>query len=573
MKATIRDFRGVERAEITAAPIALVAGKNFAGKSSICLAIAAALTGNVIPYMRPGKDGKPSAMLTKSQAGALVRGGSDIGKVVIEDGDSTLTLKWPEGKLESSGENPPHASVYAAGLISVPDLDDKMRATLLGELLDTLPTKADLTDALPIYTPEQIDKIWKKIEIDGWDNAAKEVREHGARLKGQWEGATGGERYGATKSAGWIPAGWDETLAGSSEDALASAVTEAKHGLETMIADTATSEAQVAQLKQTIADAANLPDLTEACAKARKEHEEAVAARDALPPLLKDQETCECPHCEQAVVVVQTRKGYDLQMPTKKIGKAEHEKRSEAIDSAIVIVNEKRLALEGFERDIAKQNALREMAERAKARLDEINAKAAKRPSETAMNEAREAVRIAEDRLRMFTAKTTADKLHASIERNQIVIDTLAADGLRKRRLVRALEAFNTTLETYTKAAGFKVVTVDEDMNIRLGGRPYALLSASEQYRVRAVFQVALAVKDGSSVVILDGADILDGPGRNGLLNLLGGLRNGRHFIVGMTFNKPEQVPDLSASNLGESYWMDAGICRSLSKPAEAQVA
>jgi len=105
--------------------------------------------------------------------------------------------------------------------------------------------------------------------------------------------------------------------------------------------------------------------------------------------------------------------------------------------------------------------------------------------------------------------------------------------------------------------ADFKRVTVDDTMDIRYGGRAYMFLSASEQYRVRAILQLCIATLDGSQMVIFDGADILDNAGRNGLLSLL--VSSNIHAIVAMTFNKPESVPDLSG--VGKAYWIEKGIC------------
>ena len=559
MKISIRSFRGIERVDVEAGPVAFFAGRNHTGKSSICLAVAAALTGIAIPYVRPGKDGKPMSLFTKSQAGAMVRGGTDSGSVAVTIGESSVGMKWPSGEATSVGDKPPHSSVYATGLINVPDLDDKTRAMYLADVLGTLPSLADLAAALKeIYPGEQIEKIWKKIEMDGWDNAAKEIREHGARLKGQWEAATN-ERYGTTKGAGWIPAGWNEQLAGSSVDALEVEVSKAKHNLEAMIASTATGEAQVAHLEQAIANGKNLPDMTEEAKKAAKEHDDAVAARNALPPLLKDQETCACPHCQKDVVVTQTRKGYELNLPMEKVGKSETEKRSKALDKAIAVITSKRQEAERINTLVSQHNALREFAAQAQKKLDDIRAKTKKRPTEEVVNSAREAVRVSEEQLRIFKAKFTAEHLHASVERNQIVIDALAPEGLRKAKLTGALSGFNDSLESLTNAADYKRVTIDEDMNIRMAGRLYALLSASEQYRARAVLQTALAIKDGSDIVILDGADILDVDGRNGLFSLIAGVAQDStiQFIVGMTINRQDQVPDLSG--LGASFWIENG--------------
>ena len=562
MKISVRSFRGIERVDVEAGPVAFFAGRNHTGKSSICLAVAAALTGIAIPYVRPGKDGKPMSLFTKSQAGAMVRGGTDSGSVAVTIGESSVGMKWPNGEATSVSDKPPHSSVYATGLINVPDLDDKTRAMYLADVLGTLPNLADLTAALKdIYPSEQIEKIWKKIETDGWDNAAKEIREHGARLKGQWEAATN-ERYGATKGAGWIPAGWNEQLAGSSVDALEVEVSKAKHNLEAMIAGAATGEAEVAHLKQSVAGGENLPDLSADIKKAQKEFEDAEQARNILPPLVKDQETCACPHCTKDVAVVQTRNGYELHVPATKIGKAEHDKRSKALGAAIAVISHKRSVLDDLKTRESRNTAMRQLAAEAQKKLDEITAKAAKRPSETVINEAREAVRIAEEQLRIFKAKFTAEHLHASVERNQIVIDALAPEGLRKAKLTGALSGFNDALETLTNTADYKRVTIDEDMNIRMAGRLYALLSASEQYRARAVLQTALAIKDGSDIVILDGADILDVDGRNGLFSLIAGVAQDStiQFIVGMTINRQDQVPDLSGMELGAAFWIENGV-------------
>ena len=562
MKIAVRSFRGIERVDIEAGPVAFFAGRNHTGKSSVCLAVAAALTGIAIPYVRPGKDGKPMALFTKAQAGAMVHSGADSGSVTVTVGESSVGMKWPSGEATSVGDKPPRSSVYATGLINVPDLDDKTRAMYLADVLGTLPTLADLTAALKeIYPSEQIEKIWKKIEMDGWDNAAKEIREHGARLKGQWEAATNA-RYGATKGAGWIPAGWNEQLAGSSVDALEVEVAKAKHNLEALIARAATGEADIAHLKQSIASGENLQDLSAAIKKAQKEFEDAEQARNSLPPLVKDQETCACPHCTKDVAVVQTRNGYELHVPATKIGKTEHDKRSKALGAAIAVISQKRQALDELKVNDARHDALRQLAGQARDKLAKIESKAAQRPSETIINESRESVRIAEEQLRIFKAKFTSEHLHASIERNQIVIDALAPEGLRKVKLTGALSGFNDALETLTNAADYKRVTIDEDMNIRMAGRLYALLSASEQYRARAVLQTALAIKDGSDIVILDGADILDVDGRNGLFSMIAAVSQDStiQFIVGMTINRPDQVPDLSDMGLGASFWIENGI-------------
>ncbi|RMD61382.1 MAG: hypothetical protein D6826_10040, partial [Alphaproteobacteria bacterium] len=173
--------------------------------------------------------------------------------------------------------------------------------------------------------------------------------------------------------------------------------------------------------------------------------------------------------------------------------------------------------------------------------------------------------------LKAFLAKREADRIHTAIEANQHVIDVLAPGGLRARKLAEAVRRFNAeALAPLCEAAGWRAVTLDNGLEPTYGGRPYALLSASEQYRVRATLQVAMARLDGSEAVILDAADILDRRGRNGLFKML--IAAGLPALIGMTITDPEKTPppDLAASGRGMTYWIENGIAAPLGNGARA---
>ena len=86
-------------------------------------------------------------------------------------------------------------------------------------------------------------------------------------------------------------------------------------------------------------------------------------------------------------------------------------------------------------------------------------------------------VAAAEQRLTGFRQKREADELHDKIMTNNAVIDILAPDGLRAKKLGHVLELFNTAqLGRLSLAAGWNQVTVDAEMTFAYGGRPYALL-------------------------------------------------------------------------------------------------
>lgn len=555
MKISVKSFRGIESANIEANPICLLAGLNYAGKSSICLAIASALTGHVMPYLKMS-GGKPVGIFTKSQSGTMVRGGVDKGSVSIETDIGVSTVTWPDMDYKTKGEAP-HASIYAAGLLSLLDMDEKARNAFLADLLGTKPSREDLIEALPELSDEQIKRIWDAIEKDGWDIAYKAVKETGAKLKGQYE-LTTNDRYGATKASGWIPQGWDERLSALSVENLESDLANRRQELEQLIAKTAVDEGEIVRLRNIIQTPQDASDYESQLALARAAHAKAIEERNGLPPLEGPLTTIPCPHCEKPLIIV----GQNIQAPPTRLSKAESAKRRKDFDAAVENISKARLAVEDLERKLSAQTQADGIVKGAVSRLAEFEAKKEKVPSESAINKAREDVRLAEESLRLFVAKTTADRMHASIERNQKIIDLLAPDGLRKNKLLRVLEAFNNSLRELCDPAGFKAVSVDEAMDIRYGGRHYALLSASEQYRVRAILQTAIALRDGSQMVIFDGADILDNAGREGLFALLQVINI--FAIVAMTINKQSAVPDLRSAGIGESFWVSSGNCMPL---------
>lgn len=134
---------------------------------------------------------------------------------------------------------------------------------------------------------------------------------------------------------------------------------------------------------------------------------------------------------------------------------------------------------------------------------------------------------------------------------------------------MKVLDTFNGgPLRSLCDMAGWRDVRIESDMSITYAGRPYEQLSglgpqlSSDQFRVYATLQVALAQVQGCELVILDGADVLDQKGRGGLIKMLRGA--GMDALIGMTFSAPDVVPDLEARGMGRAYWIDGGIARPL---------
>jgi predicted ATPase len=65
----VRNFRGCAKAEIVCDPIALVAGHNTAGKSSLAMAVGAALVGTTRPLNIVSKKDAPALVMTGASEG------------------------------------------------------------------------------------------------------------------------------------------------------------------------------------------------------------------------------------------------------------------------------------------------------------------------------------------------------------------------------------------------------------------------------------------------------------------------------------------------------------------------
>lgn len=560
---SIKNYRGCESAELAVDGIALVAGRNGAGKSSICGGVASVLTGLVMP---PG--------MKKGDAKQVVRDGVRKASVSLTTEDGNSEIQWP--KLESSSEGDAvTATEIAAGLVSIPELDAKARTILLSLLLKAAPQKDDLVAACVEAGIGEATggKLWDAIVKSGWDGAYAGAREKGATLKGQWLQATG-ETYGLEKAADWAPADWRDELEDITPIEADERVEEKRQARDKAVAAAAVDRGNVAALRAA-ADAAQARQIAlhlatedareaEAALQAARTKRAALPAASASPGL-------PCPHCGEPVEMRQIRGGeWQIAKTPPKISDAEIKARALAIADADGEVERLRAAATEKVNAQAKARHDLDLSRQAQASLDKMGDVAS--GSAADLDAAKEAFNIAVSEQRMIKAKREADRIRDLIVANQAVIDILAPAGIRKTRLARAVETFNVgMLASLSEAASWPIVAMTEDMEFTAGGRAYALLSASEKWRVRTILQVAAAQLDGSKMLVIDAADILDAPGRNGLFGLL--AHAGIDALVTMTMNKPEQVPDLAAAKIGTSYWIERGAARRVGSEPAAEAA
>ncbi len=555
MEIKIRSLGGIEHADLSVGRVALVTGPNGAGKSSILRAVGAALARD------------PGAGLAKKLATGMVRAGSEKGGVQILSAEGSVKLAYPKGDPLTDGAKPPQSSPYAAGLIDVLTLAEKDRVSVMASYLGAVPVIDDLRRALADQSiPDAyVAPVWASIEEHGWDAAHSRAKDKGANLKGQWE-ATTGENYGSAKAAKWLPAGWSDVLGAQSVEILTAESAAARTALEQAIGLQAVRADDMERLK---ASAARVPELVTALEAAQKKVEEAKMAFTSAEAYLKVLPAAAeigglaCPHCQKPIRIkrpnpatIELEAMEEAPKQTAAALKKQREERITAegsVDRTRGAWNDARLAYQRAEQDLDTAKADQE-------RLEEAGETAA-RTGALDLERAREAARAAEAALEAFKKKADADRLAAGIAVNQALVHILAGDGLRKAVLSRAVEKFNTErLDPIAQSAGWGPIDVQPDLSISYRGRS-AFLSGGECYRVRAALAVAFAQIDGSQLVVLDGADILDGPGRNGLIRMV--LKAGVPALIGMTYAKAQDAPDLS--NVGGcTYWVEGAQARPL---------
>lgn len=555
IKISVRDYRGIERADIEFDTLALVAGGNEQGKSSLAQAVRAALAGVAIPIVG----------VAKKDAKVLVRDGAEQGFARASIGEESSIVEWPKAVHHASPTDEMYCSHFAVGLQYLFELDDKERANVLAGYINSQPDAADLHAAMADaqYTEKSIDQVWASVNgPEGWDGTHKKAKEHGTKLKGQWEAATG-ESYGAKKGETWIAKNHPTQTSATTDPRgeIEAELATANVDLERLIGLAAVAKSDIEGLR---AKAATIGKLEQQEEKTRKLKEGLHKEYDAwtrkpypfLPTMPID-----CPRCAGAVRIVNGTSLEAIHNPPS---------AGEITDAKLAIEKHKfelGKAKSDFEMayDVHKEvyDKLRD-ARAAKTELESLQEGGGEIATDAQVTEARAKVDACQGALNAYDATTKAAYVHTQIVKNALLVDILAQDGLRKRKLASGLKAFNETLEILCKQANWPAVRVDENLKPHYGTRPLWAASASGQWRASVVVQIAMAKMDGSAAVVIDEADILDQKGRNNLFGLL--KATGLSALVCMTANKPDLVPDLKKAKLGASYWVSDGVVTGLAE-------
>jgi hypothetical protein len=593
----VTDFRRVETARVVLDKLAFIGGHNGNGKTSLTQAIGIAMTGEKMP----AKLG-----LTKlAECGVLVRSGTPEATIKVSVGappgpeaTSWASMTYPNPEYKQGPGEPIRCSRYAVGLESVLDLDDKKRAMELARILKTEPSFGDLLDAIqraevisrdglprdPLEDAEAkemealgldpestydlrlyryVVSLWRDIQGKGWEAVLKTVQEAGRKHKASWEVTTGEKAYQPTGADSWTPdnPNWDASLLTVSRESLEADITRARDALESEVGQGAVDKDLIARL-QAASEAYDLAGHNKA-AQTLAQYETEIPKEEAkLAALPKPEDTpvvVTCPHCgADSQLIVQHGKEPLLQKEIVGLSAEENAARRKAIQDQTDLVNRYKSAAQGYRTQCDRFETDKKQAAEAKTKLDELLAAP---DNSEAIDAARKALDVAQERLKLREQKEAADKYHRAVQANQKVIDILAPDGLRKRKLGGVLEVFNSTqLAPICEAGGFPKVVLDDRMGFRLGGFPFPLLAESHQFIVRTVVQLAIARILADPLVVIDGVDVLDTKFRRGMLNAV--LNHGIPAIMLGTINTPEKMPPAFKLAGGTSYWLDNGVAR-----------
>lgn len=555
----VSNFRGVASGAVTLDRVALVAGVNGQGKSSFAQAAQAALTGNFAPGLN----------VRKNEATRLIHRGASEGAAKVTYPDGHGMVRWPSTDFATAGKVP-SISGFAAGFTRYTAMTDKDRAAILGEYLQTTPSKAELSTALAAaltnaglkYSIEEVTAIVTTVENEGYDIAEKRCKDAATRAKGAW-GATTGANYGSKIALTWMPEGYDQfSLQSSTPEALKEAIQDLQERHKVAVGRAAVAAVDTAPLEESAKlvpgqeeKVAVLQSKYDAAAQAQVDH----ASNRPPEPARLGQPPKHCPHCDGEIDIVGGELRKAVGGPTQEEIDAQQQKLTEWQDEGARLRDEAR-KLQG-ELSEAK-SALAKSQSDAK-RLTDIKANQGADGKAEKPETLEADIKAKQEQMAAIEAYNKARKYAADVVSNTAIADVLAPDGIRKQKLQAGLSNINNALASMAQIASWKAAFIADDLSVRYGEFPFEVCSESEKYRANLMLQLAFAHMDSSPVCVIDAADILDANGKNGLFALLQ-ADNNRSFLVCMTVSTKDKVPNLARFGMGKSYWIEGGTIKEL---------
>lgn len=570
------NFIGARAVDVKLAkPVAMFAGRNFAGKSSLQEAVCMALTGESV---RVGLKKEYGALLTEGQE-------SGFAEVAVDGMDlAAYSIILPSGKGNHADNS---ALSYVLDAQRFASLEPNERRSFLFGLTGLKMNGAAITERMLKRScdPKKVELIAPFLRA-GFDAGQKEAQGKAREAKASWKTVTGGETYGSNKAASY-QAEKQEVDATQLEKARADLVaieTEIENEtarlgeLQGSAKQAASQSGRLEELREKASRFARIQDKLNIDEAELKQWEAKVEeARKKAAGAQKHDDHMTCPHCAGKVELkggeLLKHSTWPFPAPAECVEAAA--KLPEYEKSLTVLQN----AVNNGKRDIAEANA-------AAAALAELeNGTLVEAPSEDAVNAIKAridalkhsknnqagAIRMLEDAARRATEADDKTKraaaLHVDVQQWEAIGDALAPDGIPGEMLAEALEPINARLSASAGIAEWEPVVIHSDMRITMGLRDYALLAESEKWRTDAMIAEAVSHLSGVRLLVLDRFDVLDLKGREDLLYWLDGMALDGEIDTALIFGTLKGLPAQLPESV-EAFWIENGTAGQIAEAA-----
>jgi|GEM_PF-5650069 len=550
MKFRIRNYRAISTADIELSKITMIAGKNAAGKTSLIDAIRSVLACNPNPF----------SDVTKKEMSMLVHSGTPSGYVEVIDGENKGRIDYPKAEYSAVG-TPPALSTISSGIDSLVDYKTNDRINFVVDMMQALPTKAELEKELADNNiipsgdnSKYFVKIWEEITLNGWNNAYKKAKEMGVKLKAKWEYITGQKKWGIRVGEQYQPAAWSPELEKIPEEKLIEELNEAKEWYEAAAKDVAISAFEVERLTAICNNTADVKKKYDNIVKQQNVVDKELASKKAALRMMegtREIRNLVCPSCNEKLTLTN---GELKKIPEEKYKKAQ--KGKEEIEQLKKNIESLQAQNNRLLKSFGEEKAALKVCEESKKKLSAIE-KNKTRANDADIEKAKSKLTLAQERYDAYKLYKEAQSVHNNIVRNQKLCNILSPDGIRNKKLTKAYATINNSMKMITDQAGWKPVEINNNCQILSGGVPYGrLIAKSERYRTRILLQLMVATKLKSRLVIIDDTDELTPSVRNDLIKIL--IKSDLNAIIVSAMDKKTDMPDLSKFS-GLAYWIEGG--------------
>lgn len=613
----ITNFQGLRDARLSVKkPVTFLCGKNGAGKSTLLEGVRLALLGNA------------ERVTLKKDLGQLVTAGSKKGGVnVVLNDNSHYSYSLPDGKHQMGAEIGPHVALVLEAQNFARATADQRRSTLFS--LTGCKVSAEDVEKRLLAKGAAKDKVSLVLPMlrSGFPAAADMAKTNATQSKGSWRAITG-ETYGDKKAETWAPAMVEPVNVQALSDAAATI-----SATEALIADlNGRLGAARENMRNALANAANnqaMKEKADQLPRLRKKLEvdqaelakwevKLAEAKASIAPAKINKPAAKLDNAMVDAFAVVTAEWMELVGKTQGVVnnfnvcenwdhhhglvnrtsahlssyKAQHgEPLAQADETAPEQTGPSLRDLESS-RDIYKravENDLRDIAAAEHAALQVAGASGvfkieadqsdiehfveAIASEQAKLKSARERLQSLDAQDRAFREAKDAAKKAAQYHRDVVewsaIADALSPSGIPSEILAGALRPANDYLHELASFANWKRVAIGTEMEITADGRPYALLSESEKWRTDCLLAMTVAKLSGLKIALLDRFDVLDGDGRNDVIDLLDELAAKGEidtaFIAGTLKQAPAGLPETF-----ETIWIENGEINNLKLDGEA---